>query len=247
MLNCCFIIWPFVLFICHRHSVHTILSCIDKILCIYLYSWCMLSVCSHLPSKYGEWCCLWMPFHTNCHAMPLSLPHPAISANAICHVISTCKWAPLLKQLDAITLSPAHDHDRGCARMAGHSFPTKRPCIQSLSQSQSRSRSHSPPCHCRCHYVSPNMHGRCACLTLNSKGKGKGSNPPFFQSGTAGSGTSTCAVCLGRHKHEYAKCPATKLWNGKQTFVRRSEQGGLVFLDRLPICFNFQTMVGCPD
>ena len=131
--------------------------------------------------------------------------------------------------------------------MPGCSSPTKRPRAQSPSRSQSHSRSHSPAHHRRRKYVSPNAHGRRTRLTSNNKGKGKGSNPSFFQSGTAASGTSACAVCLGRHEHEYAKCTATKLWNGKKTFIRRNEQGRLVFLDGLPICFNFQTMAGCSD
>ena len=131
--------------------------------------------------------------------------------------------------------------------MPGCSSPTKRPCTQSPSCSRSRSRSHSPARHHRCKYVSPNVHGRRTRLTLNNKGKGRGSNPSFFQSGTAASGTSACAVCLGCHEHEYAKCTATKLWNGKKTFIQRNEQGRLVFLDGLPICFNFQTMAGCSD
>ena len=131
--------------------------------------------------------------------------------------------------------------------MPGRSSPTKRPCAQSPSRSRSCSRSHSPARHRRRKYVSPNAHGRRTRLTSNNKGKGKGSNPSFFQSGTAASGTSACAVCLGRHEHEYAKCTATKLWNGKKTFIRRNEQGRLVFLDGLPICFNFQTMAGCSD
>ena len=127
--------------------------------------------------------------------------------------------------------------------MPGRPSPTKRP----RAQSPSRSQSHSPARHCRQKYVSPNAHGRRAHLTSNNKGKGRGSNPSFFQSGTAASGTSACAICLGRHEHEYAKCMATKLWNGKKTFIRRNEQGRLVFLDGLPICFNFQTMAGCSD
>ena len=209
-----------------------------------------------------------MPRHLRCqpchainkiatlHPFSYQLPCHATLVSAPCHIcqkhhlpcfVSTCKRAPLLRQLDAITLSPAHDRDRGRARMAGHSSPTKRPRVHSFSRSRSRSRSHSPPRHRRRHYASPNTHGRRARLTSNSKGKGKGSNPQFFQSGTAGSGTSACAVCLGRHEHEYAKCSATKLWNGKKTFVRRNEQGRLVFLDGLPICFNFQTMAGCQD
>ena len=205
-----------------------------------------------------------MPCHLHCqpcHAInKIAMLHPFILTampcqsrfctmlclpNAIWHVVLTCKWAPLLRQLDAITLSPAHDCDRGCARMAGHSSPSKRPRIQSLSRSRLCSQSHSPPRHHRRHYVSPNTHGRCTRLTSNSKEKG--SNPPFFQLGTAGSGTSACAICLGRHKHEFEKCSATKLWNRKKMFIRRNEQGRLVFLDGLPICFNFQTMVGCQD
>ena len=184
-----------------------------------------------------------MPCHPQCQ------PCHAISLTILCYRYTKCLAIPTLnvEQLDAIALSPAHNHDRGRPNTAGRSSPTKRPCAQSPSRSWSHSHSHSPAHHHRRRYVSPSAHGRHTRLASSSKGKGRGSNPLFFQSGTAASGTSACAVCLGCHKHEYTKCSATKLWNGKKTFVQRNEQGRLVFLDSLPICFNFQTMPGCSD
>ena len=136
--------------------------------------------------------------------------------------------------------------------MSGSSLPTKWSHALSSSRSRSCSHSHSPPCHRRCHYASPertsrdfNVQGRCNCHTTG--GKGRNANPSFFQGGTAGCGTSACAVCLGRHEHEYTKCSISKLWNGGKVCVRRNEQGHLVFLDGLPVCFNFQTLGGCSD
>ena len=175
------------------------------------------------------------------HAKTLAMQHPHLLA-----------FSPL--QLDAIALSPALDRERGRARTSGLSLPTKQSCALSSSRSCSRSRSHSPPCHCRCHYVSlectsrdSNMQGRYNRHTTGGKGKGRNANPSFFQGGTAGRGASACAVCLGCHEHEYAKCSASKLWNGGKVCVQRNEQGQLVFLDGLPVCFNFQTLAGCSD
>ena len=129
-------------------------------------------------------------------------------------------------QLDAIALSPTLDRERGWARSYGSSSPTKRSRAHSSSHSRSRSCSHSPPCHCRRRYASPertsrdsNTQGRHSCHAAGGKGKNKGTNPSFFQGGTAVRGTSACAVCLGRHEHEYAKCSASKLWNGGKVCV----------------------------
>ena len=93
----------------------------------------------------------------------------------------------------------------------------------------------------------PMCKGGATVILQVEKAKGRNANPSFFQGGTVGCGTSTCAVCLGCHEHEYAKCSASKLWNGGKVCVQRNEQGQLVFLDDLPVCFNFQTLVGCSD
>ena len=145
---------------------------------------------------------------------------------------------------------PSSGQGEGASQDIGVVSPTKR----SRALSSLRSRSHSPPCHHRRRYASPehmsrdsNMQGRHNRHTTGGKGKGRNANPSFFQGGTAGRGTSACAVCLGRHKHKYAKCSASKLWNGGRVCVRRNEQGRLIFLDGLPVCFNFQTLAGCSD
>ena len=165
------------------------------------------------------------PPHQPYHAITIQNTLPHQQCQKPCHITLTTTYKTNfnVQQLDAIALSPAHSHNRGRSNMPGCSSPTKRPHTQSPSQSRSCSNSHSPACHRQHKYVSPNAHGRRTCLTSSNKGKGKGSNPSFFQSGTAASGISTCAVCLGCHKHKYAKCMATKLWNGKKTFIRRNE------------------------
>lgn len=67
--------------------------------------------------------------------------------------------------------------------------------------------------------------------------------PEVFQSGT-GSRGRVCAVCLGRHEHAFAKCDATKLWDGSATAARKTEQGRLVTTNSLPLCFDWQIR-GC--
>lgn len=181
----------------------------------------------------------------NCHAMPrhtcVRLPHTTSPSHPI-----PVDPMHAMTQIDAIALSPAQSRDRGRSRRSDHSSPSKRSHAQSPSCSRSHSRSHSPPRHRRRRHVSPNANGRRSRLASSSKGKTKGSGPSFFQAGTDASG-SVCAVCLGRHEHEYAKCSATKLWNGKKACIRRNDRGRLVLLDGLPICFNFQTNAGCTD
>lgn len=167
--------------------------------------------------------------------MPLRTPAMPSCTPAMPH---TCQPMQTVPQLDAIALSPALDWGRGCSKMSGFASPSKR----SRAHSSSRSRSHSPPRHCQCLYASPdrssrdtNTQGRKNC----GKGRSKNTNTSFFQGGTAARGASTCAVCLGHHKHKYAKCAASKLWNGGKVCMRRNEQGRLVFLDGLPVCFSF--------
>ena len=50
----------------------------------------------------------------------------------------------------------------------------------------------------------------------SGKSRDRNGNTSFFQGGTAVHGTSTCAVCLGCHKHKYTKCTESKLLNGEE-------------------------------
>lgn len=180
-------------------------------------------------------------------ATPLHIPAMPLHMPTMPHTRQPMQTVP---QLDAIALSPALDRGRGRSKTSGFSSPSKRSRAHSSSRSRSRSRSHSPPRHRQRRYASPdrssrdtNTQGR----KNRGKGKSKNTNTSFFQGGTAARGASACAVCLGRHEHEYAKCAASKLWNGGKVCVRRNEQGRLVFLDGLPVCFSFQTLAGCSD
>lgn len=154
------------------------------------------------------------------------------------------------KQLEAVTLTSASEHKRGRSRPL-RSSPNKQSHAQSPSHSHSCSRSHSPPHYCRHQYTSSertyiNLNkARRSQPSSKNRARGKGTDQLFFQGGTMVHGTSACAICLGRHKHEYAKCTATKLWNGAKASICRNEQGQLVLSDSLPICFNFQTAAGC--
>ena len=199
-----------------------------------------------------------MPCHTHdaspchhtitlpCHYVPLPRHHACPAMHVVCDPTQT---SSVPAQLDAIALSPALDRGRGCSRTSGLSSPSKQSC----AHSSSHSHSHSPPRHCQRHYASldrsskdANTQGKKNCNT-SRKGKSRNANTSFFQGGTAACGASACAVCLRHHEHEYAKCAASKLWNGGKVCVQRNEQGRLVFLDGLPVCFSFQTLAGCSD
>ena len=96
--------------------------------------------------------------------------------------------------------------------------------------------------------MSPQIHMEDALTSpQTAKEKEKAPTPHFFNQAQWGVAPPPVPFCLGRHEHKYAKCSATKLWNRKKTFIRRNEQARLIFLNGLPICFNFQTMVGCQD
>ena len=117
---------------------------------------------------------------------------------------------------------------------------------RSNSRSHSHSRSDSPPRQRRRRHASVDRsrrspNSRCSHRGQGIKGKGKSGEQLFFQGGTTARGGSACAICLGRHEHEYVKCSAAKLWSGGKVCVRRNEQGRLVTIDGLPICFSFQT------
>ena len=196
-------------------------------------------------------CCL------PCHVFYLAMP--TANRHLPCHTLPTANNAnsclaccAINLQFDAIMLSPSSS-SRG-RDWSKRSSPNKRARARSPSNSRSRSRSRSgsPLRQRRRHHTSversrrsPNA--RRSHRGSNNKAKGKSGDQVFFQGGTGARGGSACAVCLGRHEHEYAKCSAAKLWNGGKVCVRRNEQGRLVTVDGLPICFSFQTPAGCSE
>ena len=189
-----------------------------------------------------------MPCHHVRHATPFAIQHPfAMPYQTATHANHHSDTLHNELQFDAIILSPSSNHGRDWSK---RSSPSKR--TRARSPSNSRSCSGSPPRQRRRRHAStehsrrsPNP--RCSQRGSNNKARGKGGDQSFFQGGTAARGGSACAVCLGRHEHKYAKCSATKLWNGGKTCVRRNEQGRLVTVDGLPICFSFQTPTGCSE
>src|SRR6266508_5336479 len=66
-----------------------------------------------------------------------------------------------------------------------------------------------------------------------------------FRDGAATHGTGVCAICLGCHEHDFGKCRAAKLWDGAKNEARRNEQGRLVSLEGLTLCFDWQLHRGC--
>ena len=195
----------------------------------------------------------------SCHAHNARPRHHAISLPCHClHHAMTHTRQPMPIQLHPITVGchssvPSTGPRERMLKDVRFVLPSKRSHVHSSSCLHLRSCSHSPPCHCQCCYASPdrsskdtNAQGR-RNRNTGRKGKGRNTNSSFFQGGTAARGASTCAICLGRHELEYAKCAASKLWNRGKVCMRRNKQGRLVFLDSLPVCFSFQTLAGCSD
>ena len=195
-----------------------------------------------------------MPRHAIYHAIFLHLAMPTANCHLPCHALPTANnanpclaWYTINLQFDTIMLSPSSSRGRDWSK---RSSPNKR--ARARSPSNSRSRSGSPLRQRRRRHTSversrrsPNS--RRSHRGPSNKAKGKSGDQAFFQGGTGARGGSACAVCLGRHEHEYAKCSAAKLWNGGKACVRRNEQGRLVTVDGLPICFTFQTLAGCSE
>ena len=185
-----------------------------------------------------------MPCH--CHTMPLAMPcQTATRAN--CQPQHDAQWTivrchhpvPLLQSRKGLVQAvfPQQESSRP--------FPLELALMITLAfwlPSRQRRRRHASSERSR---RSPNP--RRSQRSSNNKPRGKGGEQSFFQGGTAARGGSACAVCLGRHEHKYAKCSATKLWNGGKTCVCRNEQGRLITVDGLPICFSFQTPAGCSE
>jgi hypothetical protein len=63
--------------------------------------------------------------------------------------------------------------------------------------------------------------------------------PEFFHTSSGPCGR-VCAVCLGRHKHNFSKCKGPKLWDRSPGAARKNEQGRLVTTDSSSLCFDWQ-------
>ncbi|KIJ54197.1 hypothetical protein M422DRAFT_153664, partial [Sphaerobolus stellatus SS14] len=68
----------------------------------------------------------------------------------------------------------------------------------------------------------------------SSAGQGNSSYPP-------------CAVCLGRHQHEVAKCCALRTWDGKFATIARKQDKKLLLLSGQMLCYRWQGYSGCPS
>ena len=148
-------------------------------------------------------------------------------------------------------LSPSSSRGRDWSK---RSSPNKRACACSPSNSRSHSCScsDSPPHQHRRRHASMDRsrrspNSRRSHRGQGNKGKGKNGEQSFFQGNTTARGSSACAVCLGCHQHKYTKCSAAKLWSSGKTCVHRNEQGRLITINGLPICFSFQTPAGCSE
>jgi len=56
---------------------------------------------------------------------------------------------------------------------------------------------------------------------------------------------STCAVCLGNHKHEVRKCQASSLWSGEPAIVTRDGRGRIFDKSGRELCIDWQCRRGC--
>ena len=56
---------------------------------------------------------------------------------------------------------------------------------------------------------------------------------------------SICAICLGRHPHDVAKCSSSTLWNGGTARCSRNDRGRIVNPHGVEVCTEFQREQGC--
>ena len=139
----------------------------------------------------------------------------------------------------------AHNsHHAQIQRMANATFDTWASSRHLCTHSQSLPCAESMRNHC--HSRSPNQGYNhppdCAeRRTQDSSQHVRQDKLEVFQAST-GSHGGVCSVCLGHHNHTFAKCNSTKLWNRSPW---KNEQGRMVAVDSLPICFNWQVPKGC--
>ena len=133
----------------------------------------------------------------------------------------------------------------------GQRSPSKRsrryspsPDRQSRSPSPGRKRNESP--RKRARSKSPARQGgrQKGAFPRKPSNREEGSS---FRNSAGSRPSGVCAVCLGRHEHEFAKCNSSKLWNGTKAWARRNDQGRLATPDGFVLCFDWQLPKSCPS
>ena len=104
--------------------------------------------------------------------------------------------------------------------------------------SRKRYRSRSPP------RADDSPHHQTEKTSRDYSGRSKRDRGEFFRPG-AGPRGGVCAVCLGRHEHDFGKCEARRLWDGSAGTARKGEGGKLISTSGLPLCFDWQLPAGC--
>ena len=72
-----------------------------------------------------------------------------------------------------------------------------------------------------------------------------GQRKPYFCTGASTRVPSTCAICLGRYRHEIHRCSSDTLWSGEKARCRRNEQGRLVNPGGTIVCSDWQRPSSC--
>ena len=166
------------------------------------------------------------------HVQPLPFappPHPRLHTHAITPPLSAPYPAcPQLRRANA-SLEARSSSRRHQARSPSPSRvkPTRRRC---RSRSPYQDREPQPDCPDR--------------LSRDSARRPRRVKSEFFQPG-AGPRGGVCAVCLGRHEHNFGKCEEPRLWDNSASASRKNEQGRLVAASGLPLCFDWQVSRGC--
>ncbi|KAN0140696.1 hypothetical protein V8E53_001523 [Lactarius tabidus] len=208
----------------------------------------LLSLRTLLPSAIATaFCHSLLPSAIRCCHLPSAICH---LLSAICHLPSAICHLPLTSRLvprtgDVLLFSSAHNpngHLGQLRRMANATFdsrgPPRRQRARSWSPPRAESsrknrRSRSP---LRGHNTPPDHLEKRA---RDNPRHTRQDKPEVFRSG-AGPHGGVCVVCLGRHEHSFTKCDEPKLWDGTPNAVCKNEQGRLVALDGLPLCFDWQ-------
>ena len=131
--------------------------------------------------------------------------------------------------------TPRHHRDRG---RESHSRARSASPARA-GPSRKRYRSRSPP---RADDSPP--HRQTEKASREYSGRSKKDRGEFFRPG-AGPRGGACAICLGRHEHDFGKCEARRLWDGSAGTARKGEGGKLTSTSGLPLCFDWQLPTGC--
>ena len=135
-----------------------------------------------------------------------------------------------------------------------HRTSPLRPCALQMRASlpnpprQGNSRSRTPrPQNSRSRSPVRSGPDRPASTRPRSRSRQRKQPNEVFQPGAAAPALSACTLCLGRHRHDIARCNAVQFWDHSAARCRRNEGGRLVNPSGTTLCSDWQLPRGCAN